>query len=275
MDFSLAAGGFSLLTPAEQKSQILATNSDAQQYYGLRLTPEDAEMLMQTSREAVRTQALVQFGGGITPRLIRWFLPAGYFGNGYASQIAELTEAFYQLKGDLQALYDEGGDPDCVLSDNALLDYMYKFYTSPTCAGDAGEMLAQAERILIPAMRKLLEVRAEARRQHQEALGDPELRMLYADKIAQEAAEDTYESEYEQEQYDYAYREEMYKDMFGNYVRDYTEDPSEQHTRGTFAEELFEALQRNPALLLPSAAQEAEWAQRVENWESADGEEAF
>lgn len=268
MDFSLAIGGFSLLTPAAQKSQILATNRDAERYYGLRLTEADAEMLMQTAQKAVRSAELVQFGGSITPTLIRWFLPSGYFGNDYAAQAAELTEAFYQLKSDLQALYDAGGDPDCVLSDNALLDYMYRFYTSPTCAGDAGEMLAQAERILIPAMRRLLEVRAAERKQHQAELGDPELRMLYADKIAQETAEDTYESEYEQEQYDYAYREEMHKDMFGNFTRDYVQDPSEQHTRGTFAEELAEALYRNPALLLPSAQQEAEWVQMTEEWES-------
>ena len=229
-------------------------------------------MILKTAEKAMQAQELVQFGDGITPRLIHWFLPSGYFGKQYAMQAAELTEAFYQLKSDLQALYDEGSDPDCVLSDNALLDYMYRFYTSPTCAGDAGEMLAQAERILIPAMRNLLAVRAAERKQHQAELGDPELRMLYADKIAQESAEDTYESEYEQEQYDYAYSEEMHKDIFGNYTRDYVQDPFEQHTRGTFAEELAEALNRNPALLLPSAAQEAEWARMTEEWESQEQE---
>lgn len=272
MDFSLAIGGFSLLTPAAQKAQLLATNRDAERYYGLQLTPDDAEMLMQTAQEAIHTQELVQFGGSITPRLIRWFLPSGYFGRGYAAQIAELTEAFYQLKGDLQALYDTADDPECVLSDNAILDYMYQFYVSPTCGGDADEMLAQAERILIPAMRKLLEVRAAERRQHNAELGDPEMRMLYADKIAQEAAVDTYETEYVQEQYDYIYSEEMHKDMFGNYVRDYAQDPAEQHTRGTFAEELEEALCRNPAYLLPSAEQEAEWAQITEDWDAQDAD---
>lgn len=273
MDYSLALSGFSLLTPAQQRAQILATNRDAESYYGLALTPADAEMLMQTAQTAIRSQELVQFGGSITPRLIRWFLPSGLFGSNYAAQIAELTEAFYQLKGDLQALYDTGDDPDCVLSDNAILDYMYRFYVSPTCSGDAGEMLAQAERILIPAMRRLLEVRAAERKQHAADLGDPEMRMLYADKIAQESAEDAYEAEYDEEQYDYAYREEMHRDMFGGYLRDYVQDPAEQHSRGTFAEELEEALRRNPAFLLPSARQEAEWAQKTEDWDSETGEE--
>ncbi len=272
MDFSLAVNGFSLLTPVEQKSQLLATNREAAQYYGLRLTPEDAEMLLQTAQTAIRSEELVQFGSSITPHLIRWFLPSGYFGSNYAAQVAELTEAFYQLKGDLQALYDEGGDPECVLSDCAILDYMYQFYTSPSCCGDTAEMLTQAERILIPAMRNLLAVRAAQQKQKQQQLGDPELRMLYADKLAQEEAEQSYEADFEAEQYDYAYREQMHQDMFGNYLHDYEVDPFEQHTRGTFAEELAEALALNPAFLLPSAAQEAEWADMIEKWEAQNAE---
>lgn len=272
MDFSLAVNGFALLTPAEQKTQLLATNREAAKYYGLRLTPEDAEMLLQTAQTAIRSEELVQFGVSITPYLIHWFLPSGYWGNSYAAQIAELTEAFYQLKGDLQALYDEGEDPECVLSDYAILDYMYQFYTSPSCCGDAAEMLAQAERIIIPAMRNLLAIRAAQRSQHHQQLGDPEMRMLYADKLAQEAAVETYETDFEQEQYDYAYREQMHRDMFGNYLHDYAQDPSERRTRGTFAEELAEALTLNPEFLLPSAAQEAEWAEMIEEWESQDAE---
>lgn len=274
MDFSLALSGFSLLSPAEQKSQILATNREAERYYGLRLTPEDAEMLMQTAQTAIRSEELVQFGGSITPHLIRWFLPSGYFGNDYAVQAAELTEAFYQIKGELQTLYDMGGDPECVLSDYAILDYMYQFYTSPACCGDTGEMLAEMERIIVPAMRNLLAIRAEKRSRHRQSLGDPEMCMLYADKIAQETAEDNYADDYEQEQYDYAYREEMHRDVFGNYVRDYADDPSEIHTRGTFAEELTAVLAQNPEFLLPSAAQEAEWAEKIEEWDAEAEREA-
>ena len=65
----------------------------------------------------------------------------------------------------------------------------------------------------------------------------------------------------------------MHRDMFGGYLRDYVQDPAEQHSRGTFAEELEEALRRNPAFLLPSARQEAEWAQKTEDWDSETGEE--
>ena len=64
----------------------------------------------------------------------------------------------------------------------------------------------------------------------------------------------------------------MHKDMFGNFTRDYVQDPFEQHTRGTFAEELEEALRRNPALLLPSPAQEAEWIRMTEEWDAQEQE---
>lgn len=270
MDFTLSLQeAFGVLSPEAQTQQILATNQEAWDAYGLRLSPDDAEMLMQTSQQALHAQELVQFGAGITPRIIHRFLPSGYLGRDYAGQIAALTEAFYRLKGDLQALYDEADDPECVLSDNAILDYMYRFYVSPTCGGDPAEMLAEAERILVSGMHRLLEARALQRKSQTAELGDPELRMLYADKLAQEEAPSEWEAEYEAEQYDYAYREEMHPDWFGNYREDYEEDTA-LRTRGTYAEELEEALRRDPAFLLPSAAQEAEWAQQAEDWESAD-----
>ena len=275
MDFSLDfTRSFGALKPAEQQKQILATNSTAWNSYGLRLTASEAEMLMQTADRAMNAQELVQFGGSITPRLIHWFLPSGYLGTRYAARIAALTDAFYQLKGSLQALYDEADDPGCVLSDNAILDYMYRFYVSPTCAGDTDEMLTQCERIVVGGMRRLLEYRAAKRTEEQELIGDPEMRMLYADKLQQEEQPDAVETEYEEALYDYAYREEMHPDMFGNYSGDYDEEIA-VHTRGTFAEELGEVLRRNPEMLLPSAAQEAEWDRMAEAWEAADtdGEE--
>lgn len=270
MDFSLSfAQPFALTDAAAQKQEILATNREAWNFYGLQLTPEEAGMLTETAERALSAGGLVQFGSGITPRLIHWFLPAGYFGWNYAAQIAELTEAFYRIKSELQALYDGADDPECMLSDNALLDYMYKFYTSPSCAGDIAEMTAQTERIVVMGMRRLLEYRAMKRKQHAADLGDPELRMLYADRIAQETADSELEDAYAAEEYDYEYREMMHQDVFGNYARDYGEDAAEQ-CRGTYAEELTAILMRNPEYLLPSAAQEAEWAARVEEWEDAD-----
>ena len=70
----------------------------------------------------------------------------------------------------------------------------------------------------------------------------------------------------------------MHQDVFGNYAGDYDEERAVR-TRGTYAEELEEALRRNPAFLLPSKAQEAEWERMTEQWETLDenaaqGEEA-
>ena len=225
-------------------------------------------MLVQTEKTAVGNAGLVQFGAGITPKLIHWFLPSGYLGSRFAARVAALTEAFYQIKGNLQTLYDEANDADCMLSDHAILDYMYRFYVSPTCAGDTAEMLAQMQRIVLTGMRRLLMQRASQRAQrHSDA--DPVTRALYADALMQEEMPSEFEQEYDREDYDYTYRECMRSDMFGNYAEDYDEETAFR-TRGTYAEELEEALRRNPALLLPSAAVEAEWDSRAEAWEEAD-----
>lgn len=275
MEFSLlAVDSFGALSTAERKDLILATNRDAWTSYGLQLTPEDTEMILQTEKRALDAENLVQLGADITPRIIHWFLPSGYLGRNYALQVAALTAAFYRIKGDLQALYDEADDPACFLSDNALLDYMYRFFVSPTCAGDIDEMVTLTERIVVTGMRRLLTQRAEQRKAAARARGgDPVNRALYADLRQSEQDEPDYDTEYDQEMYDYAYREAMHTDVFGNYAEDY-DDEIAVRTRGTYAEELEEALRRNPALLLPSAAMEAEWESRAEEWEELDAEAA-
>ncbi len=273
MDFPLLfTEQLAALAPARQKAQVLATNRAAMGSYGIQLTPDEAAMIVAAGREAVRAEGLVLFGGGITPRLIRWFLPSGYLaGNRYAQNIAALTEAFYRLRGALQELYDKSDDPDCVLSDNALLDYMYRFYTSPQCAGDVDEMVSLAERILIPAMRRLLAKRAEERSAGGSHYGtDSEL--LYADSFAEMREPTDLEREAWAEDFDQRYRAAMRRDVFGQYEADYVEDPADRF-RGSDAEELERMLLRNPELLLPSESQEAEWADMVEKWEEEDAQD--
>ena len=271
MDFSLlAADPFGALSTAERKNLILATNRDAWTSYGLQLTLEESEMILQTEKRALDAENLVQLGSDITPRIIHLFLPSGYLGQHYALRVAELTAAFYRIKGSLQALYDEADDPECFLSDNALLDYMYRFFVSPNCAGDIDETVTLTERIIVGGMRRLLEARAAKRKAAAAAFqGDPVTRALYADLRQLETDEPGYDTDYERELYDYKYREAMHTDVFGNYAEDYDVETA-AYTRGTYAEELEEALRRNPALLLPSADMEAEWEQRAEEWEELD-----
>ena len=79
MDFSLIFQPADAALPAAvQKKQILAVSSESFSEYGLRLTADEAEMLVQTEKKAVSNAGLVQFGAGITPKLIHWFLPSGY-----------------------------------------------------------------------------------------------------------------------------------------------------------------------------------------------------
>ena len=273
-EWLMPAESFRLQSKTEREAQILSVNRTTLPDYGLQLTPDEAAMILQTEDNARSDEQLVAVGGDITPRIIHWFAPSGYLGQNYARRIAELTAAFYRLKGDLQTLYDQADDPDCFLSDNALLNYMYRFFVSPNCAGDVDEMLTLTERIVVSGMQRLLTMRAAQRKAAaaQVLQDDPVTRALYADMQQQEAELPDYDTEYERELYDYAYRESMYTDVFGNYAEDYDEENA-VHTRGTYAEELEEALLRNPSLLLPSAETEAEWDSRVEAWEEQDAAE--
>lgn len=261
------------LAPAQQKQQILATNQTAFTQYGIKLTPQDAEMILAADRDARAAEQLVLFGEGIAPRLIRWFLPSGYLaGQNYAGAVAALVEAFYRLRSELQEICDEARTPECALSDNAILDYMYRFYTSPQCAGDTEEMLAIAERILLPAMHRLTEkhaAEAKARRKQQGSYSDT--RLLYADRLAEESELSALEQDAEETAFDHSYRSAMRRDVFGQYEADYAEDPADRF-RGSDAEELERMLLRFPELLLPSSSQEAEWEDRAAKWEEEDAE---
>lgn len=271
MDFSLSLQEpLTAISPAQQRAEILAVNSTSGAEYGLRLTPEQAAEILSTGEQAMRQAGLIQFGSGITPRLIHWFLPSGFLGEDYAAQIAALTEAFYQIKGSLQELYDDAGDHECMLSDNAILDYMYRFYTSPVCAGDVTEMLRRTQDALYRTMSRLLSNRASERfRKQQPTDADPELALLYADRLIDPDDElSALEEAYGREHYDFLYREHMHQDVFGNFLGDYGAQGF--ITRGTYGEELAEVLEDHPEFLLPSADQEAEWADRVEQWEEAD-----
>lgn len=274
MDFSLSfAEPLLAPAPAEQQSSILATNSAAFASCGLRLLPEDAALIYETGRQALAEHSLVQIGDGIAPRLIRWFLHSGYLGADYACRIADLVAAFYQLKGRFQELYKEAHRVGVLLSDNAILDYMYRLYICPECAGDADYMLEEAERILVPAMRRLLSLQAspaETQRINPMTLSpEAQMRLLYADRLAQSQSEPDWDTEAEQEAYDYEYRETMHADMFADFSGDYFSD-AYNSTRGRFTIQLMETLRQNPRYLIPSPELEDEWARMTEQWEAED-----
>lgn len=264
MDFTL------MLSPqqnelqlAENRDAILAAGHIAFTLYGLQLSGEEAAMIAAAGSNAQREEDLVEFGSGITPRLMHLFLPTGYLGTQCAKALAALTEAFYHIKGRLQSICEEADDFGCMLSDNAVLHYMYRLFISPACAGDIDIMTEQAEQIVCGTMQRLLRLRAKQRKAKQSVLaGDPEYRMLYADVLADEFAESDMERRFEDEYYDSMYSDAM---EYAAYGTGDTEIP-----RGPYAEELAALLQKNPALLIPGRRQEAEWDSMAEEWEEQD-----
>lgn len=267
MDFSL------LLSPqptelqlAEKRGGILATNALAFTLYGIQLTEDEAAMIVESGTQAQNEESLVEFGGSITPRIIHWFLPTGYLGLHYAADVAQLTAAFYHIKGRLLAICEEAGDMGCTLSDNAILYYMYRLFTNPGCAGDIDRMTDSAEQIICGGMQRLLELRRQQRKANQSVLaGDPEYRSLYADVLEEEMRESDYELRDEEERYD-----DTYSGMMEGVWDGATGFGDPERIRGDFAEELEEALRRDPALLIPGRMQEAEWDSMAEQWEEED-----
>lgn len=273
MDFSL------MLTPqknelqlAENRNAILATNHLAFTLYGMQLTEEEAEMIVEAGNQAMDEEELAEFGSGIVPRLVHWFLPTGYLGYHYAEKLAAISEAFYHLKGRLHAICENAGETGIMLSDNAIIYYMYILFVSPNCAGDIDMMAEQAEQIVCGTMQRLLNLRAKQRKAKRNVLaGDRDQNALYADLLEDEFGESDLERRSADEHYADIYSTAIESLM---YLRDPGEDDDggemDAYTHGTFAEELEAAFLRNPALLIPAPQREAEWDSMAEEWEEAD-----
>ena len=259
---------------AERRGAILATNGEAFAMYGLRLTAEEAAMIQQAGSAAMESEDLIEFGGGIAPRIIHWFLPSGCFRGDYAGQVAALTEVFYHIKGRLLTICEEAGDTGCMLSDNAVLNYMYRLFTDSSCSGDVDAMAGLADRLLCSGMERLIALRAQQRKAEQQAAGgDPAVRALYADVLRDVHQLSDWEIREEAEQYDQTYRGLLCEDCFGTFASDY--DPELGiYLHNTYADVLEEMLRRDPRLLLPSEAQEQEWDSMVEHWEETDAADA-
>ena len=291
IDFSLSLmDSFGLLVPSEEKRKLLATNRESFTFYSLQLTPDDCEIILKTAQDSLRENDLIAVGETITPRLIHWFLQAGYFRR-YASEVAELTEIFYHVKGELLHICEENDQPSCMLSDNAILFYMYRFYICPSCAGDTDALSELMSQIIVPAMNRLVHLRNKKRKAKNERLAasqNADRLALYADQLSSlhELSDD--ELSYEKDRRDRLFRAAMLNDPNGyrSPVSDYDarlDDPSyrvdedlyadyddETPVFGSFTEELSDMLTHNPELLIPSEAMEQEWDDMAERWAEDD-----
>lgn len=105
--------------------QMLETNRKTG-HFGLTLTKQDAELLLEERSQALREQKRVEFGGGILPQIIDTFCDSGYIQQeNYVSTLIRLQEIFYLYKNEMQ---DE-------ITDSELLNLMKEQFEL-LCFGD-------------------------------------------------------------------------------------------------------------------------------------------
>ena len=116
----------------ESKREILSSLEYSEQF-GLTLTDTDINALTESRHEALRRFGLVEFGGGITPRLICAFCESPYIGqDSFADTLSILQDTFYCFRR-------EAGE---MLSDDELIYCMVSFFDNK--AGGSAEYLSEA-----------------------------------------------------------------------------------------------------------------------------------
>lgn len=114
-----------LLQRENQLAEIIETNQAAEKY-GLVLNEEEAGLILEERCSTLKEQKRVEFGEGITPRIIYEFCDSSFIDqNNYVNTIIRLQEIFYLYKNEMQ---DE-------ISDDELLHFMKEQFEQ-TCFGD-------------------------------------------------------------------------------------------------------------------------------------------
>ena len=94
-------------------------------YYNLKLTEQDARLLITVRDEALKGQGRIEFGGGIVKKIIEKFYDSPYIHQfNYCSVISELVEIFYYYKNETLDL----------IGDDELINLMKKFFDK-SCFG--------------------------------------------------------------------------------------------------------------------------------------------
>lgn len=114
-----------LLQNQNQLSKVIETNKYSEQY-GLVLSQQDAQLILENRKTSLRNQRRVEFGEGIAPKLIQEFCDSNYIDqNNYVDTIIRLQEIFYLYKNEMN---DE-------ITDDELIHLMKKQYEN-LCFGD-------------------------------------------------------------------------------------------------------------------------------------------
>ena len=109
----------------DQLAKVMETNRTSNKY-GLSLSEQDAELILAERGNVLKVQKRVEFGGGITSRIIYEFCDSDYIDqNSYVETIIRLQEIFYLYKNEME---DE-------ITDDELLHLMKEQFEN-ICFGD-------------------------------------------------------------------------------------------------------------------------------------------
>lgn len=113
----------------QELQQVLSCN-DRTRRYGLELSEQEAQLLLQCRIETLKEHKRVEFGGGILPKLIAAFCDSQYIQQEeYADVLTELQDIFYLYK-------NESGDN---LTDDEVITFMREQFDG-VCFGSAAHL---------------------------------------------------------------------------------------------------------------------------------------
>lgn len=114
-----------LLQNKNQLAKVIETNQYTERF-GLALSQQDAQLILENRKTALHEQRRVEFGEGIVPKLIFEFCDSDYIDqSNYVDTIIRLQEIFYLYKNEMN---DE-------ITDDELLQLMKEQYEMQ-CHGD-------------------------------------------------------------------------------------------------------------------------------------------
>lgn len=114
-----------LLQTQTQLANVMETNQKTQKF-GLVLSEQDAQLILEERNHTLREQRRVEFGLGIVPKIIYEFCDSNFISqNNYVDTILRLQEIFYLYKNEMQ---DE-------ITDDELLHLMKEQFET-LCFGD-------------------------------------------------------------------------------------------------------------------------------------------
>ena len=108
-----------------QLGKVLETNKETE-HFGLALTRQDAELIVQERKNSLKEQRRIEFGEGIVTKIIYEFCDSDFIDqNNYVETIIRLQEIFYLYKNEM---LDE-------ITDDELLHFMKEQFEE-ICFGD-------------------------------------------------------------------------------------------------------------------------------------------